>query len=196
MQPVTLQSDRLFLSVPTADDEARIVGYATDPTSREWMPLPHPYGPAEATFFLERVVAEGWQEDSEYTWAIRERAANADDPAAAPLLGCVGLGGPHATAKQVGEIGWVVHPDARGRGLAAEAAGLVVDWALRSSDDDGGLGLRRAIWRAAVGNVASRRVAERVGFRVEGTLRSEVRLSDGYADGWVGTLLPGDRTPR
>lgn len=192
MRPVILQSERLFLSVPTVADEARIIGYATDPTSREWMPLPDPYGPEQFAFFLEQVVGAGWREDTEYTFAIRERAAGPDDPAAAPLLGCVGLGGPKATVKQVGEIGWVVHPDARGRGLAAEAAGMVVDWALRSAAD-GGLGMRRAIWFAGVGNEASRRVAEKVGFRVEGTLRSEVRLVEGYVDGWVGTVLPGDR---
>ncbi|GAB3945175.1 hypothetical protein GCM10027614_36530 [Micromonospora vulcania] len=51
------------------------------------------------------------------------------------------------------------------------------------------LGLRRLIWQAEVGNHASRLVALRAGFRIDG----RVRLGDPtLPDGWIGSLLPGE----
>lgn len=53
-------------------------------------------------------------------------------------------------------------------------------------------------WRAAVGNWASRRVAWRCGFRVEGTVRHFVRLAGCRpVDAWVASLHREDpREPR
>jgi len=65
------------------------------------------------------------------------------------------------------ELGYWVHPGARGRGVATEAARLIVRHTLIPVDD-GGLGLRRLTLRAAAQNVASQRVAERAGLRPAG----------------------------
>lgn len=61
-----------------------------------------------------------------------------------------------------GEIGYWVAPEARGRGLAARAVGLLADWAFAT------LGLRRLELVTYEGNAPSRRVAERCGFVLEG----------------------------
>ncbi len=76
-------------------------------------------------------------------------------------------------------------------------------WARGPRLDDGGgrrlcelgfaeLGLERIEWRAVVGNEASRRVAEKVGFTVEGTRRRIRHGGDGRVDSWVGSLFPED----
>jgi RimJ/RimL family protein N-acetyltransferase len=63
------------------------------------------------------------------------------------------------------EIGYAVHPAARGRGVAGRALGLLTGWGL------GGLGLERIELRIAVTNPASERVAARGGYTREGVLR-------------------------
>jgi RimJ/RimL family protein N-acetyltransferase len=51
-------------------------------------------------------------------------------------------------------------------------------------------------WRAFVGNTASRAVAERAGFRVEGELRLGGVQRGVRRDDWVGSLLATDERPR
>ena len=70
-----------------------------------------------------------------------------------------------SAAAGVCEIGCWLEPAAEGRGLVTPAAQLLVDWALIER------GLVRAEWRCRVDNVRSAAVAERLGMRLEGTLR-------------------------
>lgn len=65
-----------------------------------------------------------------------------------------------------GEIGYWVATHARGRGVGTAAARLLSDFGF------GRLGLRRIELHAAVANVASRRVAEKAGFELEGVRRA------------------------
>jgi RimJ/RimL family protein N-acetyltransferase len=81
------------------------------------------------------------------------------------------------------EIGYGVRSDARGCGYATEALAAVSRWALT----DGGL--QRAWLTANVDNVASVRVAEKAGFRREGTLRRAAAEPDGLHDQAVFSLL-------
>jgi RimJ/RimL family protein N-acetyltransferase len=91
----------------------------------------------------------------------------------------MGLGGPDPTS---GEVGYWAHPAARGTGVTTEAVGLLVRHAF-SPVAEGGLGLRRLLLKAAVGNDASQHVAETNGFHRTGVERQAERLGDGsYAD--------------
>lgn len=63
------------------------------------------------------------------------------------------------------EIGYGVRGDERGKGYASEALSAVASWALIEG------GVQRAWLTANTDNVASVRVAEKAGFRREGTLR-------------------------
>jgi [ribosomal protein S5]-alanine N-acetyltransferase len=65
-----------------------------------------------------------------------------------------------------GEIGYVVGPAARGRGVATRTLRLLTDWGLS------GLGLERIELWIDVANPASERVAEQVGYVRDGVLRS------------------------
>jgi RimJ/RimL family protein N-acetyltransferase len=65
-----------------------------------------------------------------------------------------------------GEIGYLVLPAARGRGVAGRSVSLLTRWGFDE------LGLERLELRIDVANGASERVAERAGYRREGVLRN------------------------
>lgn len=86
------------------------------------------------------------------------------------------------------EAGYIVSPEARGRGVAARALRLLAEWALAE------LGLERVELRITAENAASIRVAERCGFVREGVLRS-VHFKQGMrTDVAVYSLLASDVT--
>lgn len=110
--------------------------------------IPQPYTLAEAHAYLDGLGADAY--------AIA-------DAATGRVLGSVGLS---PIQDGVGEVGYWLRADARGRGLATRAVLLLVRWALAQPQ------VERVQLRAAVDNLASRRVAERAGFTLEGVLRS------------------------
>ena len=63
---------------------------------------------------------------------------------------------------------------------------MLLDWGFREKD------LATVIWLANVGNWASRRVAWKLGFAFEGTLRQWLPHRGELRDAWVGTLLADD----
>lgn len=80
-------------------------------------------------------------------------------------------------------VGYGVRSDARGKGYATEALTAVARWALTEG------GLQRVALTANTDNIASVRVAEKAGFRREGTLRRASLEDDGLHDLAVFSLL-------
>ena len=76
-------------------------------------------------------------------------------------------------ATRVFEIGWWCRASEQGRGYITEGAAALVEFAF------GALGARRVWCSGDELNVRSWRVAERIGLRLEGTLRSERADPDG-----------------
>ncbi|HEV7639603.1 MAG TPA: GNAT family N-acetyltransferase [Gaiellaceae bacterium] len=62
---------------------------------------------------------------------------------------------------KTGEIGFIFDPDYQGRGYATDAARALIDFAFD------GMGFHRVIGRAEARNVASARVLEKLGMRLE-----------------------------
>lgn len=84
-------------------------------------------------------------------------------------------------------VGYWLRPEARGRGGATIAVQLVARWAFDE------LGVQRLELTTAPENVASQRVAQRVGFTREGVLRGlTATKSDGRKDLLMFSLLPAD----
>jgi RimJ/RimL family protein N-acetyltransferase len=81
---------------------------------------------------------------------------------------------------EIADIGYAVHPDERGRGVARAAIALMVDWLLYA---DSGPGLHRVQLDHSVENVASCRVALAAGLEREGVRRSYLPLRDPDAPG-------------
>ena len=82
------------------------------------------------------------------------------------------------------ELGWVLHPDAAGRGYATEAVRAL----LRVCFED--LGLRRVTAKCFAGNEPSWRLMERVGMRrEEHNVRDSLHRSGEWLDGFGYALL-------
>lgn len=82
------------------------------------------------------------------------------------------------------ELGWCLDPAYQGRGLAAEAAGALLDLAF------GPLGLRRAVAHCFADNERSWRLMERLGMRREVHTRKEsLHRSGAWLDGMSYALL-------
>jgi RimJ/RimL family protein N-acetyltransferase len=78
---------------------------------------------------------------------------------------------------QVGGIGYVVHPDFRGRGYTTRALRLLVPWAFEVAD------FARLELGAKVGNEPSLRAAAKAGFEPDGIRKGRLRNPDGtFAD--------------
>jgi RimJ/RimL family protein N-acetyltransferase len=180
MRPYKLRDDRILLAKPTLDDVDRLTELCQDAEIQRWTTVPVPYRRRDADWFVRELVVPGWDTGLELTWAVRETADR-------QLLGVIGLTLDGAGS---GEIGFWLGAAARGQGIMSRAVRLVADHALDAS----GLGLSRLLWQAHVGNWASRRVAWRLGFTVEGTIRSHLTQRGERRDAWVAVLRPGDTT--
>ncbi|MGH8825296.1 MAG: GNAT family N-acetyltransferase [Jiangellaceae bacterium] len=178
MRPFELRDDRVLLSVPTRDDVDRLTDLCQDEQVQRWTTVPVPYRRRDADWFVRELVAPGWDNGQELTWAVR-------DPADHRVLGMIGL---RLEGDGSAEVGFWLAAEARGRGLMSSAVRLVVAHGL----EPGGLALARVLWYAHVGNWASRRVAWRAGFRFEGTVRSHLVQRGARRDAWVATLMRDD----
>lgn len=176
MDPVTLTTERLLLRTVGPDDTEAVYAAAQDPDMQRWISsFPSPYLREHAEGFTGQMVPEGWANDSMYTFGLF-----------LPEGELTGMLSVMMRALGVGEIGFWAVKEHRGRGYVTEAALAAARWAFTD------LSIDRLEWRAEVGNVPSRAVAERAGFTVEGTLRSAVNNKGVRRDCWVGSLLPSD----
>jgi RimJ/RimL family protein N-acetyltransferase len=139
-------------------------------------------------------VPSPWVDGFERTWLQRYEQGHEDgtragfaivDEADGDFLGLIALVRLDREGREA-EAGYIVAPQARGRGIAARALGLLTDWAL------GDLGLERVELRITTDNLASQRVADRCGYVREGVLRS-VHFKQGLrSDLAVYSRLAGD----
>ena len=84
------------------------------------------------------------------------------------------------------EIGFMFTlPGFQRKRIASTGVGLLLQYALESVEK-GGLGLRRVQWQTSAENLASRYLAEGMGFRFEGILRWQRIFSGGKKKGKVG----------
>ena len=165
---MTVEDDVVRLRPFEESDVPAIVDACRDPEIPRWTAVPSPYSEADARAWL----ASGEEE----SFAVVDRASG-------ELLGSIGVryldGG-------IGEVGYWVKREARGRGVATRALGLVARWALVEK------GLGRFQLRADVANEPSQRVAEKAGFVREGVLRSALAFKGERRDVVMYSLLPDD----
>jgi RimJ/RimL family protein N-acetyltransferase len=183
--PILLDAEHGVKLRPHVDaDLAPMLEMGRDPEMVRWINLPGELGqlqPAGAEEYRDRVRA-GWQSGQHLGWAIE-----ADRAGPSRFCGNIDL---RVQASGLGDIGYALHPAARGRGIMTAALRLVCDFGFET------VGLRAIRWRATVGNWPSRRVAARAGFVVDGTVRHLIEYRGELRDGWVATLARDDpRTP-
>lgn len=89
---------------------------------------------------------------------------------------------------RVANVGYWVRTSLTGRGIATAATKQVIDWAFAETD------LVRLEIVVAVGNVASQRVAEKLGAVREAVLRKRVVASGESVDGMMYSIIREDWT--
>ena len=121
---------------------------------------------------------EAWEAGKAFYFAVEARETG-------EFVGSCGLSGLIAEHRRA-NLGFWIRSGATGRGHATDAARAVI----RLGFED--LGLMQIEVETAVGNAASRRVAEKLGCRFEGILRSRLILPAGPADtAMYAALAPG-----
>jgi RimJ/RimL family protein N-acetyltransferase len=158
-----------------ADDLAVM---ARDPEIVRWTTVPSPYRLEDAVHWIE-LSRERWETDVGAALAVEsvgdgELLASIDIRNIAPGTG-------------VAEIGYMVGPNARRRGVATRAVDLITRWGFEAC------GFARIEIQVTPENEVSMKVPPRVGFQREGLLRSYRPGRDGTRPDLVmWSRLPGD----
>lgn len=144
----------------------------------QWMVWCHEgYSREEARAWLD-TCARAWDRGEAFDFLVTARTTGA-------LLGACALNQLDPGNCRA-NLGYWVRTSACGRGVATEAAALVVHYGL------GELGFGRVEILAAVANRASQRVAEKVGARREGVARNRFCVHGTYVDAVMFSIVPAD----
>jgi RimJ/RimL family protein N-acetyltransferase len=146
-----LEAERLRLRGWQNEDQAPFADYCADAMTERF--LGGPGYPADAWRRMAAQVGH-WVMRGYGSWALEEKASGR-------WVGYCGLWNPHGWPEP--EVMWGLAPSGRGLGYATEAAGAVRDYAYRQ------LGWTTLISCIAPDNIASQRVAERLGATLEKT---------------------------
>ena len=177
-----LSRGRILVRPPRKGDVPSITAACQDPDIARFTRIPSPYTEDDAAAFIE-LSRTGWTEGTATNFI-------GIDLHNGMLLGSCGLVIDHR--ENAAELGYWVVPEARGAGVATTMAWLVADFGLEQ------LGLQRLNLITSANNEGSRRVATRLGFELEGTMRSahiDGPTGDRKAprvDAEIHGLLPGE----
>ena len=183
MRPPCIETARLWLTWPEPD---QIAGY---------------YHAIVGTHIFDTIVWDGPRSEADlprYWQAVR--SADWTDPAQDLALAIIErsshryIGGislrPDEGGPARANVGYALAPAFHGRGYATEALRAVVDEGFAHR------GAERIYAEVFVGNLASRRVAEKVGMRFEGTLRRSICKRGVWLDEWLMAITRPDWAAR
>jgi RimJ/RimL family protein N-acetyltransferase len=176
---LSVTTPRLLLRAFGPADVVAVAEACSDEVTQRWLPLPQPYGIAEAEQWCLHRCPQFRAEGEGIQLAITERESGGR------LVGCIGF---KETDWQAGttEVGYWCHPVGRNMGYTTEAVAELARWAL--SD----FCIHRVELAAATGNFASQRVAEKAGFRFEGVARAAGHTHGGRVDMKIYSLIRAD----
>jgi RimJ/RimL family protein N-acetyltransferase len=173
-----LRDADLVLRQWTEDDIPALVASCNDPEIARWIPpIPQPYTEDDARAFIGgRSRSAPDHTVPEHSFAITVDALP---------VGAIGIR--VNSADYCGRIGYWVAASARGRGICTRALWILSRHGLEEME------LVRLELMTDPDNVASQRVAEKVGFQRERVLRAHLRHPNGrIRDSVMFSLLPGE----
>ncbi len=158
-----IETERLILRPPRKGDGAEVCRaiHETLPSLQSWLPwAKNPPTPESSEKFACEAV-ENWAKREEFIFQLRLKGSE-------ELAAYVGL---HSRNREVPsfEIGYWCRLSAQGKGYVSEGVRAVTRFAFET------LGANRVEIRCDTRNEASRRVAERCQYTLEGTLRRDCR---------------------
>lgn len=181
MDVPTLTDGTVTLRALDGRDLAGVLEQCLDPLSVEWTQVPVPFGLADAVEFVEVIAPGAWADGSQWIFCVD--AGPSGLPDGSHYAGNIALRDEgHGRA----EIAYGAHPAARGTGVMEAGLRLLLEWGFAQQD------VQTVVWRANVGNWASRKLAWRLGFSLDGVLRHSHVSRGELVDAWIGTLLAGD----
>lgn len=145
-----LTGEGIVLRAHRTADAQRIMEQSSDPESQRFIPLPQNYDMDAALGYLCGFAEKGWNEGTRFEFAIDD--VSGLEPSFSGNMGVWPKG------MERWEIGWVVHPAARGKGVATRAAARVLEWVFLEK------GAEVVVWRADAVNLGSAAVARKIGF--------------------------------
>jgi ribosomal-protein-serine acetyltransferase len=161
------------------DDAQRLYEAARESifAMQPWMPWCHPAYSIEDSRQWVASKPDDWDSGRAKDFVISDAEGR--------FLGACGLN-QFNTVHRFANLGYWVRLSARGNRVAAQAVRLLADWAFRETDLD------RLEIVAAVGNVASQRVARRAGAIQEGLLRQRLVMNGQRYDAVMFSILRSD----
>jgi RimJ/RimL family protein N-acetyltransferase len=174
----TLETDRLVLQKFTRRDQTTYdeATRSSLPELNQWLPWARlDYEHGDTTAFLRESI-QAWKEDRAWDYSIRFK----EEPGR--HLGSVSMWTVSKLGK-IAEFGYWVRTDEHSKGICTEAVGRLLEETFNS------LGYHKVTLRVAVGNTASDRVAEKLGFTREGVLREELLIRGNWVDHSLWSLL-------
>lgn len=173
-----LESDRLILQkftrrdASTLDDAIRV----SLADLHQWLPWARmDYTTVDTTSFIRESI-QAWKEDRAWDYSIRMKS----DPGV--HVGNISMWTVSKLGK-IAELGYWVRTDRTSQGVCTESVNRLLEEAFT------GMGHHKVVLRIAVGNDASDRVAEKLGFTREGTLREELLIRGNWVDHTLWSLL-------
>jgi aminoglycoside 6'-N-acetyltransferase len=163
-----IETARLRLRPFVAADAPTLAAYRSDPDVARYQGWEAPYPLADARALVADMIALGGIVEGEwYQIAVEDRASREQ-------VGDVAI---HVMDEgRQAEIGCTIIPVFQGRGYSVEALGALIDHAF------GTLGVHRIFCLLDERNVASARLVERLGFRLEGRGRKAVWSEGEWSD--------------
>jgi RimJ/RimL family protein N-acetyltransferase len=172
MEPI--RGEGLLLRLPTPSDRERWLELFHDPDQLRFGSPSVVTIPDSVEDLDERIAAVHRQLEA----GEPGNFVIADEDAPDRFLGTAGWSFFVPAAIRVADVGYSVHPDARGRGVATRALRTLTRWLTL---DEGGLKLARVQLDHSVENPASCRTARAAGFEREGVRKAFLPLRDADA---------------
>jgi RimJ/RimL family protein N-acetyltransferase len=166
----------LTLRYPRPEDAAAIHAAVVESRTElsPWMPWCHAdYGRADTLMWIEAVAA-GRRNNTAHEFCIFDAGGH--------LLGSCGINGIQLDYR-LANLGYWVRSSATGEGVATSASRQLVDWTFANTP------VHRLEIIAAVGNLKSRRVAEKLGAEREGILRHRLLTAEGFTDAVLYSII-------
>ena len=173
--PLPIRTERLVLRPASPEDLAAMLRYNSDADVVRYLP----YGVLDESSMAEKLTKLCANTAPQVTDDVLTLVIEHDGAVVGDLMLRLKDGDPPSVA----EIGWVSHPDHRGRGLVTEGARALVDLAFRH------YGLHRVYAQLDARNTESARLCERLGMTHEAHLRQDFFAKGEWTDTTVYGLL-------
>lgn len=178
----TLRTARLVLREMRAVDSYDMYEYASRSDVTKYLTWqPHP----SRTYTREYLefIGTKYREGEFFDWAV---IWNGDGEYKQKMIGTCGFTS-FDFDNNSAEVGYVINPEYRGRGIAPEALSRVIEFGFSE------LGLCRIEARYMVGNEVSRHVMEKVGMTFEGIRRRALLVRGEYRDIGYCSILSNEK---